>query len=76
MRKKHLRVGFTSAQSLELWECWRKGESLKAIGRALGKPFSCISNHLRPTGGIRPVERTPFRLSLTLAERGRSREPG
>jgi len=69
MRKKYIRVGFTAAQSLELWERWRKGEGLTSIGRALGKPSSCIFNHLRPTGGIRPAERKRSRLALTLAER-------
>ena len=69
MRKKYIRVGFTAGQSSELWDRWRKGEGLKSIGRALGKPSSCIFNHLRPTGGIRPAERKRSRLSLTLAER-------
>ena len=36
------RVGFTAAQSAELWERWKKGEGLKSIGRAFGKPSSCI----------------------------------
>jgi len=69
MRKKYIRVGFTAAQSSELWARWQKGEGLKSIGRALGKPSSCIFNHLRPTGGIRPTERTRSRLALTLSER-------
>ena len=69
MRKKYIRVGFTAAQSSELWDRWQKGEGLRSIGRALGKPFSCIFNHLRPSGGIRPAERTRSWLSLTLAER-------
>ena len=42
MRKKYHRVGFTGAQSAELWERWKKGEGLKSIGRAFGKPSSCI----------------------------------
>jgi len=69
MRRKYIRIGFTAAQSSELWDRWRKGEGLSAIGRALGKPSSCIFNHLRPTGGIRPAERRRSRLALTLAER-------
>ena len=28
------RVGFTAAQSAELWERWKKGEGLKSMGRA------------------------------------------
>ncbi len=69
MRKKYVRVGFTAAQSAELWDRWQRGEGLSSIGRALGKPSSSIFNHLRPSGGIRPSERKRSRLALTLAER-------
>lgn len=69
MGKPYKRLGFTPAQSAEVWESWRRGESLKGIGRALGKPSSSIFNHLKPTGGIRPAERHRSSRSLTLAER-------
>jgi IS30 family transposase len=69
MKKKYKRVGFTAAQSAELWDRWQKGEGLTSIGRALGKPSSCIFNHIRPSGGIRPRPRPRSRLALTLAER-------
>jgi len=69
MGKSYQRVGFTAAQSAELWDRWQKGEGLKSIGRVLGKPSSCIFSHLRPTGGIRPRVRRRSRLALTLAER-------
>ncbi len=39
MRRKYRRVGFTAAQSAELWERWKKGEGLKSIGRVFGKPI-------------------------------------
>ena len=29
--------GFTAAEKTELWDRWKRGESLKAIGRAFGK---------------------------------------
>ncbi len=61
--------GFTAAQRQELWDRYQRGESLNAIARALGKTSSSIYNHLRPTGGIRPVSRKRSRLALTLAER-------
>ena len=64
-----LGYGFTAAQRKELWDRYQQGESLKAIARALGKRSSSIYNHLRPTGGIRPVPRRRSRLALTLAER-------
>ena len=46
-----------------------EGESLKAIGRAFGKPSSSIYFLVAPHGGIRPAERRRSRLALTLAER-------
>ena len=36
------RRGFTTAEKTELWDRWQRGESLKAIGRAFGKPSSSI----------------------------------
>ena len=35
------RRGFTTAEKTELWDRWQRGESLKAIGRAL------VSRHRR-----------------------------
>jgi IS30 family transposase len=69
MGRHYKRVGFTPAQSTELWDRWQKGEGLKSIGRVLDKPSSCIFSHLKPTGGIRPPARRRSRLALTLAER-------
>jgi IS30 family transposase len=63
--------GFTTAEKAELWDRWKRGESLKAIGRAFGKPSSSIYFLVAPHGGIRPAERRRSRLALTLAERAR-----
>jgi IS30 family transposase len=60
---------FTAAEKTELWDRWQRGESLKAIGRAFGKPSSSIYFQLAPHGGIRPAPRRRSRLALTLAER-------
>src|SRR6202040_4363432 len=60
--------GFTAAEKTELWDRWKRGESLKAIGRAFGKQSSSIYFLVAPHGGICPAERRP-RLALTLAER-------
>src|SRR6201747_1074113 len=61
--------GFTAAEKTELWDRWKRGESLKGIGRAFGKPSSSIYFLVAPHGGIRPAERRRSRLALTLAER-------
>src|SRR5712691_3147833 len=61
--------GFTAAEKTELWDRWKRGESLKAIGRAFGKPSSSIYFLVAPRGGIRPALRRRSRLALTLPER-------
>ena len=61
--------GFDGVAKAELWERWRRGESLKAIGRAFGKPSSSIYFQVAPHGGIRPAPRRRSRLALTLSER-------
>src|ERR1035438_2080288 len=61
--------GFTAAEKTELWDRWKRGESLKAIGRAFGKESSSIYFLVAPHGGFRPAERRRSRLALTLAER-------
>ena len=53
------RRGFAAAEKTELWDRWQRGESLKAIGRAFGKPSSSIYFQLAPRS----------RLALTLSER-------
>jgi IS30 family transposase len=66
---REIGYGFTNAQRQELCDRYQLGESLNAIARALGKTSSSIYNHLRPTGGIRPVPRKRSRLALRPAER-------
>jgi hypothetical protein len=63
------RRGFTPAEKTELWDRWQRGESLKTIGRAFGKPSSSIYFQVSPYGGIRPAPRRRSRLALTLSER-------
>src|SRR3954464_7647979 len=63
------RRGFTAAEKTALWDRWQRGESLKAIGRAFGKPSSSIYFQVAPHGGIRPAPRRRSRLALTLLER-------
>ena len=67
MQRKYRRI--SAVQSAELWERWKTGEGLKSIGRAFGRTSSCIFNHIRYSGGIRPPSRRRSPLALTLAER-------
>jgi DNA-binding CsgD family transcriptional regulator len=61
--------GFTAAEKTDLWDRWKRGESLKAIGRAFGKQSSSIYFLVAPHGGIRPAQRRRSRLASTRAER-------
>ena len=58
--------GFTAAEKTELWDRWKRGESLKAIGRAFGKESSSIYFLVAPhegTGFV-PAERRRSRLAF------------
>ena len=61
--------GFSASEKTELWDRWQRGESLKAIGRAFGKPSSSIYFQVAPYGGIRPAPRRRSKLALSLKER-------
>ena len=64
-----LRPRLTAAQKTELWRRWRRGESLNAIGRALGRIAHVVRYEVTRTGGIPPPARQRSRLELTLPER-------
>src|SRR5260370_20220958 len=63
------RASIAPAQRAEVVSRWKAGQSLHEIGRAFGKPHSCIRCLLLPRGGIPPATRRRSRLALTLAER-------
>ena len=59
----------TAAQKAEVWRRWREGESLNAIGRALGRIPKMVRYVVAGAGGISPVPRQRAPQALTLAER-------
>lgn len=69
MRRIYRRTKVSAAESAELWERWKCGEGLHAIGAALGRGHTSIAAHIRPSGGIKPPARRRSVRSLTLAER-------
>ena len=52
-----------------MWRRWRHGESLNAIGRALGRIAKVVRYEVARTGGVAPHARHRSRLALTLIER-------
>ena len=67
--KQRARRGYTVAELGEVWDRWKQGESLKAIGRVFGKEGASVYGQIAPYGGIRPQPRCRSRLALTLAQR-------
>jgi len=61
--------GLTPQQKHELWERWKKGQSLSEIGRALGKHAGSITGMLAIHGGIAPSGRFRSVRVLSTAER-------
>jgi IS30 family transposase len=67
---QRIRRHYTESEKAEMWDRWRKGESMSEIGRRFGiQGHSSIHRIFSETGGIRPAERSRSGRSLTLSER-------
>ena len=67
--KQMRRRGLSASQKQELWERWKRGQSLNDIARALAKKRGSIHFALACNGGIQPAIRRRSRLALSLFER-------
>lgn len=64
------RVHFTLAQRAELWERWKRGESVTSISRALDRRnHSGVQQIIASRGGVVPWARHRARMALGLGER-------
>ena len=63
------RPGLSASQKQELWERWKRGQSMNEIARAFGKERGSIHSVLSYTGGFEPPTRHRSRLALSLSER-------
>lgn len=61
--------GLAPEQFTELWRRWRKGESLREIGRAIDRDSGTVHWHVKQRGGIPPCTRARSPRHLTLADR-------
>lgn len=52
-----------------LWVLYRRGETLRFIGKELGVPSGCVHRIVAKTGGITPPPKTRAEHCLSLAER-------
>lgn len=63
------RRGYSAEERRELWERWKRGESISEIGRALERAPGTIHCAIREYGGVAPPERKRSPRALTLRER-------
>ena len=57
---------YSAQERRELWERWKRGESVSEIGRALDRAPGTVHRTIREHGGVPPRERRRSRLALTL----------
>ena len=67
--KQRTRIYYTDTQKALMWDRWKKGDSMKEIGRLFDRGHTTVQRILTENGGIRPPERKRSPLALTLAER-------
>ena len=63
------RFRLSATERAEVWRRWKDGQSLHAIGRALGRAHPVVHLLLKRDGGIAPPARRRSRRVLTLVER-------
>jgi hypothetical protein len=69
MQRRKWRGGLSQADQEELWQRWRRSESLSAIARTLDRRRKVVQRILAGTGGVAPVARRRSARVLSLAER-------
>jgi IS30 family transposase len=56
-------------ERVDLWQRWRRGQSLSEIGRALGKAPASVFGLVRARGGLSPAPRRRSPRALSTVER-------
>lgn len=69
MVARRRRREYSLRERRELWQRWRRGESVGEIARALDRTSGTVGRTIRERGGIPPRERRRGRLALTVRER-------
>lgn len=63
------RRNYSASERAELWERWKRGETVSEISRALDRAPGTIHCTLRERGGVAPPKRHRWPRHLSLAER-------
>lgn len=67
--KRRPRILYSESQKAQMWDRWKKGESLQQIAQLFDRNHSSVIRILAETGGIHPAQRCRSQRALTLAER-------
>lgn len=60
---------FTESEKVAVWDRWQGGESMRSIGRGLGRESSSVRTLIEDTGGVRPLGRQRHPRHLSFVER-------
>ncbi len=60
------RIYYSAVQRAEIWDRWRRGESLNEIGRLFNRGHSSIWRVIERARGVRSTVRKRAKLALTL----------
>jgi hypothetical protein len=63
------RIDYAEEQKFEMWDRWKRGESLHQIARLFDRHNSLIREILAACGGIRPLLRYSSSRALALVDR-------
>ena len=63
------RSRLSAAQRRDLWQRWKEGQTLREIGRALGRHPTSVHGVIKAHGTVVPPERSRAARVLSLAER-------
>ena len=61
--------GLSAGEQEQVWELWGRGESLRAVARALGRHVTQVRRYVSSTGGRRPAPRQRASSCLSVCER-------
>ena len=67
--KYRRRIYYSATQRAEIWDRWKRGESMSSIGRVFDRQSSSVFSVISPPGGIRPPGRRRGSRALSLSER-------
>jgi IS30 family transposase len=67
--KHRKRIYYTDKQTAQMWDRWRRGDSITEIASLFDRHHSSVRGIFERAGGVRPRDRRRSARSLTLVDR-------